>query len=207
MGRPFRGRARGGHARDKCLDPVRQAVVASGSRRIAGACRDARQDRYRRSGGCRRDFRRARHRRRALPGERRRRGYGPRRHSHAERGTARRGDRPGRGAAAHRPVAQRSGRDRFPVVGARCDRSGRCGAEGLPARAARARRGTCRQRDARLHPSAKRAAGHARPLPDGVFRDDRARPQPLCRRTRARQPQPAWLGGACPAPASRSTAT
>ena len=56
---------------------------------------------------------------------RRARRSGARRHPHADRGAAGRDDRPGRRAAAHRALAQRPGRDRFPAVGARRDRPGR----------------------------------------------------------------------------------
>ena len=47
---------------------------------------------------------------------------GARGHPHECRGAARRADRPGRRAPAHRALAQRPGRDRFPAVGARRDR-------------------------------------------------------------------------------------
>ena len=48
-----------------------------------------------------------------------------RRHPHDGRKPAGRADRPGGRAAAHRALAQRSGRDRLPAVGARRDRRGR----------------------------------------------------------------------------------
>ena len=51
----------------------------------------------------------------------------------------------------------------------------------VPARAGRPGAGTCRHRDAGLHPSADRAAGDVRPSSAGLCRDGRARPRPLCR--------------------------
>ena len=47
--------------------------------------------------------------------------------------------------------------------------------------------GTCRHGDARLHPSADRAARHVRPPSSGLCRDGGARPRPLCRCTQAAQ--------------------
>ena len=46
-----------------------------------------------------------------------------------------RADRAGGRAAAHRALAQRPGRDRFPALGPRCHRRNRCGAGRIPARA------------------------------------------------------------------------
>ena len=65
--------------------------------------------------------------------------------------------------AAYRALAQRSGRDRFPALGARRDRRPRCGARRLSARARREGAQARRDRDAGLHPSAAGAAGDVRP--------------------------------------------
>ena len=68
-----------------------------------------------------------------------------RRHPHERRGAARRTDRPGGRAAAHRALAQRPGRDRLPPVGARRHRRPRREPRRLSARARRAGAGPCRR--------------------------------------------------------------
>ena len=108
-----------------------------------------------------------------------------RRHSYERRGAARRADRPGRRAAAHRALAQRSGRDRFPAVGADADRRHRRAARRLPAGAGREGAGACGHGDARLHASADRAAGDVRASSSRLRRDGAARPRPVRRRARA----------------------
>ena len=70
------------------------------------------------------------------------------------------------------------------------------GLEALQRALVDARRRARRQHHARLHPPADRAAGHARPSPDGLLRDGRARPLALRRRARAAQPVPARQRGA-----------
>ena len=112
-------------------------------------------------------------------------------HPYECRGPAWRADRAGRRAAAHRALAQRSGRDRFPALGARCDRRHRCGARRLSAGARRKGARACRHGDAGLHPFADRAAGDVRPSSARLCGDGGARPRPLCRRARAAQRKPA----------------
>ena len=90
-------------------------------------------------------------------------------------------DRACRGTAAHRALAQRPGRDRFPPLCPRHHRRDRCGAGRVPAGAGGAGAGTCRHRDAGLHPSADRAARDVRASFARLCRDGRARPRPLCR--------------------------
>ena len=88
-------------------------------------------------------------------------------------------DRPGGGTAAHRALAQRSGGDRFPALGARGLRARRPGPAGAAARAGRAGREACRHHHAGLHPYAAGAAGDLRPSSAGLCRNVRARPRPL----------------------------
>ena len=80
-----------------------------------------------------------------------------------------------RQAAAHRPLAQRPGRDRHAAVAARRDRRAVGAARGAAPRAARPGRAPRRHDHAGLHAPAGRAAGHVRPSPDGLRRDVRAR--------------------------------
>ena len=94
---------------------------------------------------------------------------------------------PAAGPAAHRALAQRPGRDRFPALCPRHHRRDRCGAGRVPARAGDAGAGACRHRDAGLHPSADRAAGDLRASSAGLCRDGGARPRPVCRRAQAAQ--------------------
>ena len=94
---------------------------------------------------------------------------------------------PAAGQAAHRAFAQRPGGDRFPALCPRHHRRDRCGAGRVPARAGGAGAGTCRHRDAGLHPSADRAAGDVRASSSGLCRDGGARPRPLCRCPQAPQ--------------------
>ena len=104
---------------------------------------------------------------------------------------AHRADRRAGPQAAHRALAQRPGRDRFPPLGARRDRRAptACCAT-CRRRCWRAPRST-RPRDAGLHPSAGGPAGHARPSSAGLCRDVRARSRPLRRCPRAPQRMPA----------------
>ena len=147
-----------GDARDKRLDPLRQADVAAGHRRIEGACRDAGRAGHRLGRGRRGDRRRARPGRRRLCGERRARGSGARRHPHADRGAAGRRDRPGRGAAAHR--AHRATTRSRPISGCGCATRSTRSLRG--ARRVAATRCSTRaeehadERDAGLHPPADR---------------------------------------------------
>ncbi len=119
-----------------------------------------------------------------------------RRHPYERREPACRADRPGRRTAAHRALAQRPGRDRFPALCPRHHRRDRCGAGGVPACAGDARAGACRHGHARLHPSADRAARDVRPSSAGLCRDGRARPRPLCRCAQAAERIPAGRCGA-----------
>ena len=70
------------------------------------------------------------------------------------------------------------------------------GIDGAAAGAGDARRGACRDGHARLHPSAVRPAGDARPSSDGLLRDAAPRPLALRRRARAAERMPARRGGA-----------
>ena len=69
------------------------------------------------------------------------------------------------------------------------------------------RAGTCRHRDAGLHPSADRAARDLRPSSARLCRDGRARPRPLCRRAQAARTNRRSAPRRWPAPRFRSTAT
>ena len=119
---------------------------------------------------------------------RRRRG-----HPHGDRAAARRGDRPARRQAAHRPLPQRPGRHRRgdgrPVALAAGDRAGR-GGDGAPARP---RRAPPRLADARLHPPAARPARLPRPPPARLLLDARPRRPALPVRARQRQRDAARL--------------
>ena len=92
--------------------------------------------------------------------------------------TDRRAGRP----AAHRALAQRPGGDRSSASGCatRSTRSTR-GSHALQSALAAKAEATCRRRDAGLHASAERAAGHLRPSPPRLCRDAGARPRPLRR--------------------------
>jgi hypothetical protein len=92
---------------------------------------------------------------------------------------------PAAGPAAYRAVPERSGRDRLQDVDPLGPGGGGCGRGRFPARAGRTRRGTCRERDARLHAPADRAAGHARPSPARLPRDVAAGSDALRGRGRA----------------------
>ena len=116
-------------------------------------------------------------------------------------------DRACRGAAAHRALAQRPGGDRFPALCPRHHRRDRCGAGRVPARAGDAGAGTCRHRDAGLHPSADRAARDVRASSARLCRDGRARPRPLCRCAQAARTNRRSAPQRLPAPRSRSIAT
>ena len=98
--------------------------------------------------------------------------------------------------AAHRAQPQRPGGDGFPPVGARCDRRAGRAARRPDAGAGRTRGGACGRPDARLHPSADRAAGDVRPPPAGLCRNAGARPRPAGRCRRAAERVPAGRGGA-----------
>ncbi len=117
-----------------------------------------------------------------------------RRHSHECRGAPCRTHRPGGRPAAHRPFAQRPGGAGFPPLG-------EAGGAARKIPDARADRGVSRQgggacgnRDARLHPSADRAARHLRPSLHGLCRNACARPLAPCRRDCAHGRMPARRG-------------
>ncbi len=88
--------------------------------------------------------------------QRRARGLGPRRHPHDHREPAGRTDRSGGREAAHRAQPQRPGGDRFPPVGARCDRPGRCRARGAAKGAGHPRGRACRCRSCPASPTCRR---------------------------------------------------
>ena len=104
--------------------------------------------------------------------------------------------RPVGGAAPHRALAQRPGRDRYAALGARRDRR--------PRRAARRAADGARREGARLrvlrhaglHASAAGAAGDLRPPSPRLRRDARPRPRALRRRAPAPQRVPARRRGA-----------
>ena len=131
VGRAVRVGPRRHHGGDQRLDRLRPAPLPPGHRGKQGPCGDAGQARH--------------HHARTTPGKI---AHGldtilseieggkftlqarARRHPYERRVAARRADRAGGRAAAHRALAQRPGRDRFPALGARRHR--------------RARRGACR---------------------------------------------------------------
>ena len=117
-------------------------------------------------------------------------------HPHERREPARRADRAGRRAAAHRALAQRPGRDRLPALGARRDRRDRRGARRLSAGAGREGAGARRDRDAGLYASADRAAGDVRASSARLCGDGGARPRPLRRCAQAAQRKSARRRGA-----------
>ena len=82
-------------------------------------------------------------------------------------------------AAAHRALAQRPGRDRFPALDARHHRLDRRRARRLPEGAGREGAGARGDRDAGLHAFADRAAGDLRASSARLCRDGGARPRPL----------------------------
>src|SRR5882724_8490365 len=82
-----------------------------------------------------------------------------------------------------RALEERSGRHRFSALCPRHRRRDRCRTGLIPGRAGDAGAGTCRDRDARVHASADRAAGHVRAPSAGLCRDGIARSRPLCRCT------------------------
>ncbi len=109
------------------------------------------------------------------------------------RSKALRSDRPAGRKTPHRPLAQRSGRDRFEVVvearvrrGRRADRRSRNGAED-------ARRRRSSHADARLHALEAGGADHLRALVPRLRRDAGARPLPFARRREPRRRVPARL--------------
>ena len=108
-----------------------------------------------------------------------------------------RADRPGRRAAAHRPLAQRPGGARFPALGARRLRpDGRASCTACSGRCwPRPRRtpATLMPGFTHLQP---RPAGDLRPPPDGLCGDVRPRRRPLRRRPRADERVPAGRRGA-----------
>ena len=91
------------------------------------------------------------------------------------------------GQAAHRPLAQRPGRDRPGDVHARARRRGAGGDRGADGRRARPRGGAPRLAAARLHPPAARPARLPLPSPARLLLDARPRPRALrLRRARGR---------------------
>ena len=128
---------------------------------------------------------------RALPVRR-----GARGHPHEHRGAPDRAHRRGRPPPAHRAQPQRPGGDGFPPLGARCDRRAVGADRRRDARAGRPRRGACRRSDARLHPSADRAAGDVRPSSAGLCRDAGPRPRPARRLPPPAERMPAGQRGA-----------
>ena len=111
-------------------------------------------------------------------------------------------------AAAHRALAQRPGRDRFPALDPRPP-STRIDAAlaGLSEGAGREGAGACRDRDAGLHASADRAAGDLRPSSARLCRDGGARPRPLHGCAQAAQRIVRSAPPRSPARRFRSTAT
>ncbi len=106
-------------------------------------------------------------------------------------------DRAGGRAAPYRALAQRSGRDRFPALGARRDRRDRFGARRLSAGACRKGAQARRYGDAGLHPFAAGAAGDFWAPSPRLCRDGGPRPRPLRRCAGAAQRKPARRGRAC----------
>ena len=159
-----------------------------------------------RQGRCRRDHSRSRHDPVRNRGRQVHLQPRARRHPYERREPARRPDRAGRWAPAHRALAQRPGGDRFPALDPRHHRRDRRRARRLPAGAGREGAGACRDRDAGLHPSADRAAGDLRPPSARLCRDGGARPRPLQRRARAPQRKSRSARPRSPAPRFRSIA-
>ena len=107
------------HGGDQRLDRFRPASFPPGHRREQGPCRDAGQAGHHPGRRCAQDRSRSRHDPVRDRGRQVRVQARARRHSHERREPARRADRAGGRAAAHRALAQRSGGDRLPAVGAR----------------------------------------------------------------------------------------
>ena len=184
------------HGEDQHLDRLRLAPLPAGHRREQGPRRDAGQTGHHRGGRCPPDRARSRH-----DPVRDRLGQVPvqaaaRRHPYERGGAARRADRPGRRPAAHRALAQRSGRDRFPAVGPVADRRHRRVARRLPAGAGRESAGACGNGDAGLHASADRATRDVRASSSRLRRDGPPRPRPVRRRARAAERVALGRGGA-----------
>ena len=156
VGRPVRRRPRCRHGRDQRVDRFRPAALPSGHPRLAGPCPHACQTGHHRGGRCRKDRGRSRHdparnRSRRVHVFARAGGHPPQR-----RGAAGRADRPGRRPAAHRPLAERPGRDRRQAVGARRDRRDRRGARRACSRRSPTRRSTTPRRSCRASPICSR---------------------------------------------------
>ena len=196
MGRALCVRPGRHHGEDQHLDRFRLAPVSPGHCRQQGPCGDARQTGHHRGGRCPQDRSRSRHdpvrdRLRQVQVQ-----AGARRHPYECREPAVRADRARGRPAAHRALAQRPGRDRFPAVDPVAHRRHQRAARRLPAGAGREGAEACRHGDAGLHASAKRAAGDLRPSSAGLCRDGGARPRPLCRRAVAAERHAARRRGA-----------
>ena len=103
---------------------------------------------------------------------------------------------PAAGRGAHRALAQRPGRGRFPPLGARCNRRADPRDREPAARAGRPRARMRRHGHARLHPPPTGPAGHLRPPSARLCRDAGARRRPFSGRAQAPQRMPARRGGA-----------
>ena len=179
MGRPVRRQPRRDHGGDQRLHRFRPAPLPAGYRREQGPCGDAGQTRHHHGRRCRQDHSRSRHDPVRDRGRQVHLQARARRHPHERREPARGTHRAGGRAAAHRALAQRPGRDRFPALGARHHRHDRRRARRLSEGAGGEGAGACRHRDAGLHASADRAAGDLRPSSARLCRDGGARPRPL----------------------------
>ncbi len=119
VGRTLRIGTRSDHGGHQRLDPLRPPPLPAGHRRQQGPCGDARQTRHHHGARCKADRSRSRHDPVRDRGRQILVQAGARRHPHECREPAGDADRAGRGTAAYRALAQRSGGDRFPALGAR----------------------------------------------------------------------------------------
>ena len=178
VGGPHGRRDRSGRGRFQLLHPLRQPDVPRGHHGQHGARGDARRAAHPPAGGRRCHHRRAaghsrRHRPRRADVRPRVRG-----HPHVCRAGAHRAHRRPRQEAAHRPLAQRSGRARPAHVPAQRNERHHCADKGRARGIGGAGQGAQGRHSARLHAPAARAAHHLRPPPDGLCHDAPARHRP-----------------------------
>ena len=196
MGRTLRFGERSGDGGDQRLDRLRPAPLPAGHRREQGPCGNVGQEGHHHGAGCKEHRSRSRH---DPVRDRGRQVRVPARaggHPHERRKPARRADRAGRRAPAYRALAQRSGRDRLPALGARRHRRDRRRARGLSAGAGAEGARPRRDGDAGLYASADGAAGDVRPSSAGLCGDGGARPRPPRRCAQAAQRKSARRRGA-----------